>query len=381
MADRPNVPRARIERSFVFVLILGLFLVGCEKRERDLITIGAALPLTGEGAPYGEGVKKAIDLAVEEINSAGGVKSYNINVIYEDTKMLPREAANAVNKLITTDKVLAILGPFTSSEVHAVLPILNQQKVVAISPSATDSKLSIINDYFFRTMVSDAHEGLVMAEFAFNKMKYRTMGILYIESSGPVGVSETFRKKFVELGGAVPVVERGSPNSTDFRAQLSRIKAKDVDAIFIAALALETGTMLKQAKELAIHKQILAHQPVEDPEVREIAGNAADGVIFASSKLDSATGDEATKNLYEKFRAKYGEDPRSYAANAYDAVYLLTKAIKKYGPTPEGITKGLYEVKDYSGTSGTLTFDQSGDIVLPLRTMIIENSQIKPYHK
>jgi branched-chain amino acid transport system substrate-binding protein len=296
-------------------------------------------------------------------------------------KSVTKEATSAVNKLITTDKVVAILGLMTSSEAHAVLPILNQSRVVAISPSATDSKLSIGGDYFFRTIVSDTYEGLVMAEFAFNKMKYRSVALLYVESAGPFGVSETFQKEFIRLGGKVPVVEKGLQNSTDFRSQLTRIKANKVDAIFVAGLAVETGTILKQARELGIQKQILAHEPAEDPEVRKIAGKAADGVIFATSKLDPATGDEPTKKFYEKFRAKYGEDPRSYAANAYDSVHLLAKAIEKYGTSPDGITKGLYESKDYGGASGKITFDQNGDVLLPLRIMTIENGEIKPLGK
>ncbi|MEE8186743.1 MAG: ABC transporter substrate-binding protein [Nitrososphaerales archaeon] len=362
-------------------LILLALTSSCAKKEPDVIRIGSVFPLTGEGAPYGQSIMKAIDMAVEEINNQGGIKGRKLQVIHEDSKMLPRDAASAVSKLATIDKVVGIIGPFTSTESHSALPILNQHKVVAISPSSTDNKLSIPNDFFFRTIVPDAHEGAVMAEFAYNKMRYRKMAILYIESAGPAGVSETFRKKFMDLGGDIVTVEKGTLNSTDFRTQLTRIKAKEPEAIYIAGIALETGTILKQAKELGIRQQFLAHEPAEDPQVRAIAGNAADGVIFATSKLDPESGDEATKKFYEKFRSKYGEDPGSYAANAYDAVHLLAQAIEKHDDQPASILTGLLEIDDYPGAAGRITFEPNGDVVLPLKIMTIHNGEIRQYSR
>ncbi len=358
------------------VVVATLLLRGGEK----VIRVGALLPLTGEAAPYGKAAQQAIQLAVEEVNAAGGVNGKRVQVVYEDSRLDPKTAASAANKLCDVDKVRAIIGPMASATVEAVLPIAQRKKAVVISPAATAHGLSG-KEGFFRTIVSDVYDGTAMAEFAYRKPGFRRVPVLYVEAAGPAGVAQSFIKRFKQLGGTVPVVEVGPPNATDFRAQLTKINAADPDAVYFAAYAVETATILKQAKELGLNKQMLTHQLAEDPEVRERAGEAANGVIYTTPKLDRTTGGPAVKAFYDKFKKKYGEEPRNFASNSYDALKLVVKAITEKSYTFEGIARGLLATKDYPGASGTLSFDSTGDILQPMRLMTIKGGRIIEYTK
>jgi len=266
-----------------------------------------------------------------------------------------------------------------SSSVKAVIPIATKNKVVIISPSATDHELSSSGKYFFRTVVSDIFEGEVMGKFAYKNMSFRKIGILYIESAGPYGMAKAFKKFFVQLGGKVPITEKGLQNTTDLRTQLAKLKHSDIDAIFFAGFASETATMLKQAKELNIQKQILSHQPAEAPEVRERAGEAANGVIFATYTIDPKYSIDESNKFIKNFKERYGKEPQNFAANSYDAMILVVKAIDKYGYDSRSIIKGLQEVKEHHGATGVVTFNKNGDVIQPLRIMTIKNRNVVPF--
>jgi len=366
----------------VLIVIVATVVYIVTTRDKDqAIRIGAALPLTGDGAEYGNNARKAIALAVEEINADGGINGQRVIVLYEDTRLQPKDAVSAVMKLITVDRVKVLIGPMSSAEVEAVLPICERNDIILVSPSATDHNLSGKSKYFFRTIASDTYEGKVMAEFAFKQKSYKSVAIFYIESAGPFGVCEAFQHEFIKLGGQVPTVEKAQQNSTDLRAQLARIKDRGADALFFAGFAAETATMLIQAKELTLAIPILAHQTAEAPEVRELAGPAAEGVVFASGTIDPQRGSQSVREFYIRFKKRYDIDPQNYAPNAYDALMVVVKAIEAQGSDTVSIRKGLMEIRDYDGATGILTFEPTGDVVLPMKVMVIRDGKIVPYEK
>jgi branched-chain amino acid transport system substrate-binding protein len=365
----------------VFVLVVAVIAAALwlfNDRQQNLIRIGAALPLTGKGAIYGQSAHRGIQLAVDEINAAGGINGVKIKIVEEDTRMEASAATNAVSKLGRIDKIPVIIGPMTSQEVSASIKIADENKIVLVSPSATAHTLTGTSRYFFRTVVSDIYDGTAMAQFAYNTKLYRKVGILAVQSAGPVGVCEAFQKEFQRLGGNIAQKETGQESSTDFRSQLTRLRDANVDAIFFAGFATETATILKQAVELGVKAQLLTHQLAEDPKVRELAGSAADGLIFSTPKLDPSSGDREVITFYEAFRARYKEDPQNFASNAYDAVKVIAEAAAKNGYSAEGIRKGLADIKDYHGASGQLTFDEKGDVIQTMRVMQISGGKIVP---
>ena len=272
--------------AIIVIIALVIIIISIPRRKKpEEIRIGAALPLSGEGALYGQAAKNAIDLFVGQVNGKGGVSGKKIKLFYEDTKLSPQEATLAVKKLIEINKVPVIIGPMSSSEVEAVLPMSESKQVVIVSPSATDHKLSGRSRYLLRTIVDDSYEGEIMARFIYEKLGVRKLAVFNVQSAGPQGVTESLTANFKKLGGEIVFSDVCEQDATDFRTQLTKIKASGYDALFFAGFAKETGRMLRQAKEIGINKQILAHQTAEAPEVREIAGDAANGIIFASSQL------------------------------------------------------------------------------------------------
>lgn len=349
------------------------------EREPEEIKIGAILPLTGDVAMYGEIVKDAMELAVEEVNNQGGIEGRNINVIFEDSQAKPELAINSANKLITIDKVAVIIGAMASSEVQSLAPILNKKEVVLISPAATGHEITTAGDYIFRTIVSDIYDGTAMARFAFNEKGVKRVGVFYITEAGPQGVAEAFIAEFEELGGEILAVETIHRGDQDYRSQISKIEVKKPEAIYFALYPRETELFVRQTKELGISELLLTHQLMDDPEVLSKLGEAADGIIFTTPKLTPESGDEVVKDFYGKYKEKFNREPQNFAANAYDAVIIVVRAIEKYGYSSDGIKKGLYEIKDYHGASGVFTMDENGDIEQKMSIMIIRNGRAQPY--
>lgn len=367
--------------GILIAVVLAIILIQIKREPQGIIRIGAALPLTGEGALYGQMARKAIDLAIEEINTNGGIKDRKLSVIYEDTQLKPDIAVNAVIKLITVDKVPAIIGPMGSNEFLPVIPIAQKNKVVVISPSATSHDITKAGDYKFRTVVSDIYDGTAMAQFAFNRMGFKKVGVFYVDEAGPKGVSITFMKEFRRLGGEIVVEEKGTQEGTDFRTQITKIKDANPDAVYFAGYSKETVIFLIQAKELGLKKQLMTHQVIDDPDIIQRAGKSADGVIFTTPKLTPETGGQSVKEFFDKFHKKYREDPQNFAPNAYDAVMLIAKAMKKYASDSESIKKGLYEVKGYQGASGEITIDENGDVIQPMMIMVIKDGKVLPFQE
>ena len=221
--------------AVVFCLLIP-FQFGCSKKplEAKEIRIGAILPLTGDGALYGQMARKAIELAVEEINAKKGTGEKKFSVVYEDSQLKPDLAVNAATKLITVDKVLAIIGPMTSNEFIPVIPIAQKYKIPIISPSATSREITELGSYKFRTIVSDIYDGTAMARFAFDKMGFRKAAVFSVDEAGPHGVSTAFMEEFKRLGGQIVAQEKGDRDGVDFRTQITKIKAAEPDSVYFA---------------------------------------------------------------------------------------------------------------------------------------------------
>lgn len=361
-----------MKRVLSLAVLAIVALVGCAPKGD--IKIGALLPLTGDGASYGEAIRDAVNLAVEDVNAKGGIGGRKIAVLYEDTQINPEMAVSAARKLIDVEKVPVIIGPLSSTEAMAVAPIVEQNKVILISPSATSTDYSKAGDYVFRTIVSDVYDGTAMADYAAGK-GYKKIGVVYQNDAGPKGVADAFMAKYKELGGEVPYSDGAAPGAKDYRTQIAKLKAAGVDAVYFALYLKESESFVRQARELKLDKQLLTHQLIDDPEVLGRLGKAADGIIFTSPKLTPETGNPGVKAFYELYRAKFNKDPLQFTANSYDAAMLVIKAMEAKGPTAEGIKTWLYALKDYDGASGTLSFDANGDVQQKMLLMRVDNGR------
>jgi len=359
----------------VVVALAIVFIVIPTKREPEEIKIGAILPLTGKAGKYGEDAKLGIDLALNELHLQNGINGKKINVIYEDNQSSPQQSVSAIRKLISFEKVPAIIGPMTSSATLAVAPIAEQNHMVLLSPAASAPALTEAGDYIFRNELSDAYGGTAQARLTWNKLNIKKVAILYINNDYGLGVKDAFLKTFTNLGCKVVDIESFEPNATDFRTQLTRIKQKSPEAIFIISYK-ESIPILKQIKEIGIKVQLLSTPVFEDKEVLEKVGKLAEGVIYVYyGGFNPQSSNERVRKFVEAFKKKYGRDPGYYSALAYDAMKILVLAIKNGGYKSEGIKNSLYEIKDFPGITGKATFDVNGDVVKPVILKTVKNGK------
>ena len=336
--------------------------------KKEVVKIGVILPLSGTAAYAGEEVKSGIDLAVEEINNKGGINGKKLEVIYEDTKCNPTEAINVFNKLTKIDKISVIIGDWCSSCVLAVAPIAEKSRIVLVSLGISP-KIRFAGDYIFRIPVSLAYYSKRLAQYV-HKKNISKVSILYINNDYGASFSDYFRKDFENLGGKIVSVETFERGATDFRTQLIKIKNDNSEAIFIIAYN-EFDRILKQKEELKINKLVLASNTVESQQVLDL-GKLAEGIIYPYS-FNPDSNRKGSIEYQTLYKAKYGKKSGYYAAEGYDAVKILAKAIKVCGTNSVCIKNELYKIKNFDGATGKISIDEYGDVETPILIKKIEN--------
>ena len=350
----------------VLILMTAVVLSGCSSKPKEIL-IGAFYPMTGSNAAKGQLNKNGTELAVKDINAAGGILGMQVRVIYEDTKSLATEVPNVVRKLIEQDKVVALLGEVASSNSIAAAPVLKELKRPAIAPTSTNIKVTQDpsdptkpNPYYFRACFVDQIQGAAMANFAYNSLKKTNAALIYnIAQDYNKGLAQVFKDRFTKLGGKI-VDEETFPNDTqDFKPLLTKIKEKNPDVIITPNTYAESGLILKQAKELGMDKFIfIAGDSTHAPQVIDIAGEDAVKNLYLTTLYVQDDPDPKAKAFADKYRAAYNADPNSNACFSYESMMVLAEAIKKAGKVdPEAIRAALEQIKDVSVPSGKFTMD------------------------
>jgi len=259
--------------GIVVVVALAIVLIVTQtKKEPEEIKIGVLTTLTGASARYGQSALNGIQMAVEEINTKGGIKGKQIKLIIEDDGSESSRAVSAFRKLANIDKVPVIIGPISSSAAMACSPVANKLKVVLFSPSAATPAFTSPNDYTFRNRVSAEFEIAELAEVAYQKLHLRKVAILYVNNDYGLGNKEYFEKAFKDVGGNIVLIETFDEGATDLRSQLTKIKEREseIDAIFVVGQGSEGGYALRQASELAIKTQFLSTISIQRADVLQL---------------------------------------------------------------------------------------------------------------
>jgi len=326
------------------------------------IKIGYIGALTGKSAYIGTYIKNGLDLAVEEINAAGGINGRKIEVIYEDSKSDTNEAVKAVNKLINLDQVPMIIGFDSSSSVLAAAPIAEQNKVILFAPIASAVEITNAGDYVFRNRESSFLHGEKMAELAFNNLNLKTTAIVAVNSENGLGYQAGFVKKFEELGGAISSIDNYVKGEKDYRTLLTKVKENKPQAIYLAGYAVDMGEIIKQAHDLGIESQLLASAGIETKDLFTVINPPlGNGLIYSYPAFNPE--DLAIADYQKRFEAKYGKKSEAFAANSYDALKIIANALEVCGTQTDCVRDEIYKIKDYSGVGGLTTFDQNGDVV------------------
>lgn len=329
---------------------------GTAMMRAEPIKLGFIAPLTGDVSTLGTVARAAAELAVEEVNAAGGVNGRKIEMVYEDGKCNPSAATNAANKLMNVDKVVAINGGFCSSETAAFAPTAMQNKVVLISPVSSAPNLSATGKYFFRTYPSDAFQGRFAAEHAYNKLNVRKVAIIYHVSDWGTGLKDKFTERFQELGGQIILVEGQPQESRDYRTALTKIKAANPDLVWMPLYTDGAIVAMKQYKELNIQAPVYGGDAFADPKFQKEASGKAGSIIY--SEVVTPTNEEFKRKLLAKVG---GEQVGVGSPQAYDNVKILAAALTKAGTDPDALASAIREMR-YQGVSGEITFDQNGDL-------------------
>ena len=350
--------------ALVIVLLASIFFVSrnSEKVSSQTIKIGYVDPLTGDAATYGEPMKNAASMAVEDINNQGGINGKKLDVIYEDSQCTDKGALTAVQKLVFIDGVKILDGFTCAGDILATAPVIQQNKILALAPGASGPQVSLAGDYIFQTDPSATQATNLLAQLI--SKSYRTVAIVSEESQFATDIRDYFTKQFESLGGEVVSSETYAPTTTDFRTLLTKIKATNPSAIFVNPQTEATGGLfIKQAREMGITVQLFGLDTLSGPTTREISGKASEGLtLVVVPDLDPKN--ETAQAFLAEYKEKFGEPPFAlYLASAYDSINIIAQAIKNVGEDPTKMKDYLYQMPDYHGAVGTYHFDQNGDIV------------------
>jgi len=356
------------------ITAIGMFTVfatGCGDQSSDTIKIGANLEMTGSNATFGQSATNGAKLAIKQANEKGGVLGKKLELVVADNKSEAAEAANSMQKLISQDKVAAILAPIASSSVMAGAQVNNDGKVLAISPTASNPKVTVdpdtgkVRDYLFRASFIDPFQGAVMANFASKSLKGKTAA-LYIDTSSDYakGLGQFFKETFIKNGGQIVSEEAYLAKDTDFKSTLTKIKSSNPDILFVPGYYQEVGMIIKQAREIGINAAILGGDGWDSEKLPEIAGNDALNNTFFANHYSPDDQSPAIQDFVATYKAEYGQVPDSFAVLSYDATMMIIKAIERAGSVDTvKIKDEMAKTKDFAGVSGLITLDEKHDAI------------------
>ena len=349
---------------------------GSKGADGDTIKVGGLLEMTGGSASFGISGKNGIDLALKKINEKGVLGGKKLSLVVADTKSEASEATNGMQKLISQDKVVAVIGPNQSSAVIASGAINNGAKVVDITPMGTnpdvtvDPKTKQVKPYSFRSCFIDPFQGTVMASFASNELKVKRAAI-YIDNTSDYakGLAQFFKENFVKNGGQVVIEEAYLQKDTDFKSTLTKIKAAKPDFIYIPGYYQEVGLIVKQAREMGINVPMAGGDGWDSAKLPEIAGKAALENTFFSSLYSPDDTSDLNKDFVAEYKKAYNTNPDVFAALAYDSTLLVAKAIEDAGSAdPAKIAEAMAKIKGFKGVSGEVTFNEEHN---PIKSAVI----------
>ena len=365
----------------LFLLSVIFMLFGCgDNKQQDTIKVGLIVELTGDMPGVGASSKNAAQLAVNEQNSVGGIsiggKPYQIELVVEDNASKAEQSVAAVNKLITQDNVLAIVGPNASLGAIPAAEIAEYNKTLLITPWSTNPKTTLdtttgkSKDYVFRACYTDPFEGRVLARFVLEKLKAKKVAVLYdVASEAPKSQADLFRLTFEELGGKTVAFETYTTGDRDFSAQLTKIKSANPDVIFLPAYYNDVGLIAQQAHRAGITQPLVGSDAWSSPELIKLSNGTVEGDYFANHYAsDIAT--PTAKKFIDAYTKQYGNIPDDVAALTYDSMGLLFEAIKKSPSLDRKVVRdSLATLANYPGVTGNIQFTAgSGD---PVKSAVI----------
>jgi branched-chain amino acid transport system substrate-binding protein len=358
-----------------------LFAMACERKggpgaggDSGPIVIGYYGDLSGRTSNFGQSTKNGVEMAADEINKAGGINGRQVTILSEDDEGRPEKAATVVTKLIDQDRVVALLGEVASGNSLAAAPKAQASKVPMISPSSTNPAVTQVGDYIFRVCFIDPFQGDVMAKFAANTLKAKTAAIM-LDFNSPYsrGLTEFFEASFKKLGGQILDKQAYTQGDRDYKGQLTAIRSKNPDVIYIPGYYGEVGVIAKQAKQLGIQAPMLGGDGWDSTQLWDLGGDSLNG-SYISNHYSVDDPSPAIQKFVADYKARFGNVPDALAALGYDAMKVLADGIKRAGTTKEPeLRDAIAATKNFPGVTGNITLDENRNAVKPAVVLKLEN--------
>lgn len=379
--------KKRIFLSLLAIVLVMSLLVGCgnggenNNKDADGIKVGINYELSGGVASYGQASVDGILMAIDEVNANGGIDGKQLIPVKIDNKSESAEATSVATKLMTQEGVVLSMGPATSGNFMATIPVAQQNKIPVLSSSSTadvgvttDAKGSVY-DYAFRLCFNDSFQGVTMANFAGNNLAAKKAVIIKDTSSDyGKGLAENFTETFEGLGGEIVAEEGYVKGDKDFNAVLTSIKGKDFDVIFIPGYYEEAGLIIKQARDLGIDAPVVGADGFDSPVLLELAGAEALNDVYFSNHYSSLDEDPLVQDFIAKYKEKYNVEPNAFNALGYDLGKWAADAIKRAGSQdPTAIAEALAKTEGFAGVTGTFDMDANHNPVKSIVVIGLEN--------
>jgi branched-chain amino acid transport system substrate-binding protein len=362
--------------AIVFIIIAIIFFVLNKNTDTHSVRIGVATVLSGDFAAAGENMVRAAKLAVEDINMRGGINSRKVELVVVDSGVSGKDGLSAVQKLIDINNTHYIVGGMSSNGVLAVAPIINQKKVILMTPVTGGSGVDNAGEYVFRNANSDILAGRDIAK-AMIKLGFKNIGTVTEVTEYTLDIKKTFEKVIKQQGGNIVVSEEFQSDTKDYRTLITKISSYKPEALLVLS---QTGTnaayFIKQSHELNFNPSIFTDFTfATNNTVKQIVGSL-DGIYFADPSY--ADTDLQTKDFFDRYNKTYNISALIpfHAAASYDAVMIYADAINNVGDNPEKVKNWLLKnVKNRNGFMGSFSFDDKGNSDLGFTIKIIKNGK------
>jgi branched-chain amino acid transport system substrate-binding protein len=337
--------------------------------------IGLFVPISGVQAAFGMDALNGATLAVEEINLGGGVLGYPLTLVIKDTESHPEKTTAVVTELINTDKVAALIGEIVTERSLIAATLAQPAGIPMITPSATGENVTSTGDYIFRACYANASQADVMAKFA-RSLDVSKAAILF-DASNPysTGLMEAFKASFAQHGGTIVAEEFYRAGDTEFSTQLNAIRDKNPESIFLPSYYSEAALIIRQARQMAIDALFLGTDGWHSTELLKVGGQATNNGYFAAH-FSSEQASDRVKTFTDAYRAKFQTAPLSFAALAYDSVWLVADALKRAGRADSSaLREAIAATRDFPGVTGTISFDQGRDPRKPVIVIRVQDGE------
>jgi branched-chain amino acid transport system substrate-binding protein len=343
----------------------------------DTIHIALTAPLTGDYAEYGVNFQRSVQMGIDEINAKGGVlgKKYVLSV--GDSRGDPKESVSLAQKWTSDPSIVAEIGDFTSSCCLASQPIYDAAGMVQLSPTASATTFTPGSVWSFSIVGTQAYEQPFMADLAYNKLKIKKMAILFINNDWGMDTQKFFKENFEKLGGKIIAVESFFQGEKDFNAVLTKLKESKPDALYMATMYNDGALISLQRQKMGWNIPVLGPSSLYSTELVKLGGSSVNG-LYTNVSFFAKDTDPRVQAYVTGFQKLYGATPNFHAALAYDAIYILTEAIRRAGSTDkQAIRDALAGIKGFQGLTGTVTFTPNRDAIKGYKAVQVVNGDFK----